>query len=368
MSISARSFPISLSSPFSSSPLSIHTMTDIPITVPEILSVFATLKIHRSATTNPCRDITKIPSWRHKDAIPIYQSCKKTANRKNLRLLDGIALLLVTERTSDGAAVSMTNRAHGELIKTTIHMVKNRECTEKEKNYYETFIELINDSTINSVTLEDELSNLVLENCRAQIINRAVKLRRAIKRYRNVHRTWRAENSTIQKDISEFRKLYKLSAFKAPTWPELLDHFLLEGLHPDQFSTTEGGRALWLVHEFVINDHLLNSIPSLKVTSRLRKLAEYVQTLLTITKHVARKRRNRIFQLEIVSFPKSRLFSIAIINNTHILKDPIPKTSQYTAYRIAHHPHRPLRKSPAPPARQFFPPRPQNPRPGRKTR
>ena len=93
------------------------------ITLPQILSVFATLKTNQNAQT----DLT-------------FFSPKP----KHLKLLDGLALLAVTEGSHDVAAVTMTNKIEGNRTISKFHFTKNRDFSTDEVEYLNTLCDLLN--------------------------------------------------------------------------------------------------------------------------------------------------------------------------------------------------------------------------------
>ncbi len=155
-------------------------MAHLPANLYEVLHVFATLKIRRPVEENPCFASSNPDDYGHTATPnPII-----SARHRHLRLLNEIALLLVTEGPSDVVAVTVTNHAHGKVINTVFHMIKNRECKAKERSYYRNFITMINDKEMDAPTMLKSLARLVLENCRGTIISRAQKLQKVVNEFK----------------------------------------------------------------------------------------------------------------------------------------------------------------------------------------
>jgi hypothetical protein len=256
-------------------------MANLPISLPEILSVFATLKVPGTIMANSCTNSSRSPS-------------------KNLKLLNGIALLLVTEETSDMGAATCTTHAKDGRIVTSFHVVKNRECTIQERRYYEEFIQCLNNA--DASIMGEALLKLVLDNCRAKILNRAMKLQKAVKEYQNNTSgpTWGESDDTMRKDIEMFKELYPPSILQE-TWSDYLDEFFMKGLSPQNFQTTVSGLPLLQAYVFASTESLINSINSPILMRRLKKLGDYNASLMRIKKLAIRERSKGMFELNIVS-------------------------------------------------------------------
>lgn len=134
-------------------------MMDLPINLQEIHSIFAMLKINVHVQTDP-------------------SSCVTSSRGKHLKLLNSIALLLVTDATLGVAATTLSNHSVGKKIKIIIHIVKNRECFDVEKLYFTNFMKVVNGAELN--TLPSKLIELIIKNCRLKISRRATKLAEAV--------------------------------------------------------------------------------------------------------------------------------------------------------------------------------------------
>lgn len=71
----------------------------------------------------------------HHYSPPDFDHSGQSKKHKHLSLLNGIALLLVTEGTSDVAAATLTNHIEKDMI-VSKHVVTNRECSMSENLYY----------------------------------------------------------------------------------------------------------------------------------------------------------------------------------------------------------------------------------------
>jgi hypothetical protein len=258
-------------------------MANLSISLSEILSVFATLKVPRTIMANSC-----------------INSSRSLKQNKSLKLLNGIALLLVTEETSDMGAATCTTHAEDGRIVTRFHVVKNRECTSQERRYYEEFIKCLNNA--DASIMGEALLKLVLDNCRAKILNRAIKLQKAVKEYKNNTSgpTWGESDDTMREDIEMFKELYSPSTVHE-TWSDYLDDFFMEGLSPQNFQTTVTGLPLLQAYVFASTESLINSINSPIVMRRLKKLGDYNASLMRIKKLAIRERSKGMFELNIVS-------------------------------------------------------------------
>lgn len=90
---------------------------------------------------------------------------------KHLRLLDAIALLLVTEEKSDVAAVMFAQTP----TQVTFYFSKNRPCTKRELDYVDGILRLAFEMTdVQACSLE--LLNRVIPMCRSKIVSRLKRL------------------------------------------------------------------------------------------------------------------------------------------------------------------------------------------------
>lgn len=262
-------------------------MANLPISLVQILSVYASMKINRPMVSPACSDL--------------FSSSSDRA-AKHLRLLNGVALLMVTEGQSDVAAVTVSNHAHGGMTRTVFHMMKNRDCNEVETAYYENFVRLLNAHNMDSKELQRKLEQLIITNCRAKILNRASRLQKAVKEIRSNIPTWSLPSPARQDEIAVFKRLYPRSTAELSSWPDLLDDFLVEALRPESFAKGDTAFLLMLIHYFVSTESLMTVIGSPKLGRRLKKLSEYARILMSITKHVTREKGRRIYEIKIVSF------------------------------------------------------------------
>lgn len=110
-----------------------------------------------------------------RDYYPTVSHKSVPDQEKHLRLLDGIALLLVTEAKSDVAAV-MFEQTPSQI---TFSYAKNRPCTAKERDYLDELFRLsFSDTDMQGCSLK--LLDHVIPNCRNKIVVRLGRLRRSI--------------------------------------------------------------------------------------------------------------------------------------------------------------------------------------------
>lgn len=109
------------------------------------------------------------------------------SQRKHLRLLDDIALLLVTESGSDVAAVSF------EQLPTEVifYYAKNRPATDNERKYIEELVNLAQAS--DDIDRAKSIFNNVLGICRPKILSRLDKVARSIKKLAPESRSFRED-------------------------------------------------------------------------------------------------------------------------------------------------------------------------------
>lgn len=241
----------------------------------EILSVFATLKVNHSSSIG----------------LPFYSTPPK-----HLKLLNGVALLTVTEGSHDVAAVTFTNHAKEQgRILTKFHIMKNRTCSDAEAKYLNTLVDLLN--TCAPHKLQIRLQDLILCNCRDKIIARLVKLQKSVEEFKELIPTWEEPN---KKDIDKFKDVYEPSSTEDPSWKALLSDFLTNRLHPGHFSSENSFTPLDESY-FFVKGGLLSSIRSPQLARRLKKVSDYAAIIDRITKSALRERARRSFELNIVS-------------------------------------------------------------------
>ena len=188
-------------------------MDNLPISLYEVLNVFAKLKVKIPVDASPC-------------LVPFVG--------KHLGLLNGIALLLVTEASSDVAAVTITNHSNAGKIKTIFHLVKNRVCNNGEESYYAMFMTIINESNLENML--SELVNLVLKNCRSKIMSRAIKIEQVVKDRKKSYVEPESSDESTREAIVKFRGWYLHESAKDKPWPEFLDHWLENSMKPQMFA------------------------------------------------------------------------------------------------------------------------------------
>lgn len=100
---------------------------------------------------------------------------------KNLKLLDYIALLLVTEDKGDVAAVTMERLPNAVIF----HYSKNAPCSPEFGEYLQRLIEIC--ASVDAISFARLFLTEVIKNCRRKIESRLNKCKRAIKSIENIH-------------------------------------------------------------------------------------------------------------------------------------------------------------------------------------
>ncbi|KAI9783099.1 MAG: hypothetical protein M1839_004268 [Geoglossum umbratile] len=99
--------------------------------------------------------------------------------RKHLRLLDGIALLLVTESKGDVAAVSLVHTA----TSINFYFSKNRPCTLKETEYIDTLLGMVRAYHPSEILgWSEEVLGVVLRMCVKKVKARLWKIASELRR------------------------------------------------------------------------------------------------------------------------------------------------------------------------------------------
>lgn len=188
------------------------------ITLPQVLSVFDILKTNKKCTGKSENFFSLKP--------------------KHLKLLDGLALLAVTEGSHDVAAVTMTNEAEGNRTISEFHFTKNRDFSTDEVDYLHTLCGLLNSCPFPPSFVKLALQDLILRRCRQKIISRQVKLQKTVKEHEESIPSWEQPN---QKDVDKFSRVY-------PTAPGMMDDM--------------GSDSLWSFFFFCIMGSNQISLPS----------------------------------------------------------------------------------------------------------
>lgn len=242
------------------------------ITLPQILSVFATLKTNQNAQT----DLT-------------FFSLKP----KHLKLLEGLALLAVTEGSHDVAAVTMINKAEGNRTISQFYFTKNRDFSTDEVDYLNTLCGLLNSCPPH--LLSSSLQDLILRRCRPKIISRLVKLQQTVKELEDSIPSW---DQPSQEDVDKFSRVYPTAP--GMTWAQILWSFLSHGLELDQFASSNRPKPLFQSLLF-FKRGFSSYLRSPQLTRRLRKVSAYAAIITRITKMAVQERTRRTFQVNLVS-------------------------------------------------------------------
>ena len=244
------------------------------LTLAEMLSVFATLKVKLDP-------LTKLNfSW---------------VKPKHLKLLDGLALLAVTEKAHDVAAVTMTSHAEatGSRIITKFHFMKNRNFTADETEYMNNLCDLLNNCPPHQLLFR--LHDLVFSKCREKIHGRLIKLQETVRDVEGLIPSW---NQPDKEALDIFSGLYPTAS--GAQWPDNLRDFLINGLNPDRFYKSQNpGLILYQCYAFS-KPGLLSRLGSQQLVRRLRKVAQYVAIVMRLKRVAVQKRKRRIFALNLV--------------------------------------------------------------------
>ena len=279
-------------------------VNELPIQLHEILSVFARLRVNHidQVANNGCLD----------------PASKRPSCAKHLQLLDGIALLLVTRNKSDVAAVTMSNHQLGNgQMRTIFHLMKNDGCTDKERQYYEQFCQVISDTNMDRKTLLRTLWHLVVRNCQNKIKRRATKLQQALQERQSLQddklnpirpangNASIAGDASIKNAMSKFENWLEPENTESKAWWEIVIDWLETHLDPKVFTANvtfeKRSSALMKVRLLARLGALVNGLRSPKVGRRIKKLAMYGEALHLIVKEVYRHRLTRVFELDVVS-------------------------------------------------------------------
>ena len=276
-------------------------MANLPVSLHEILSVFATLRLKCPAAESSC---FVTPG---------------SGEGKHLRLLNGIALLLVTDAKSDVAAVTIsTFPLEGGRLEHVFHLVKNRSCTASEELYYSKFMELINKGRNSDyTTLFHCLMDLIIDNCRPKISIRAGRIQRAIQdreaynivpdEENNLHPLTRAE-------LKEFQEWSGAERVEGISWFELVVRWMKTYLHPQLFENSKRRKHVYLALMGADNlsqhTNLVKALGSPRLERQVGKLAMYAQSLRRILRRVLHQcpSARAVYRLELVSFEKKKFF------------------------------------------------------------
>lgn len=245
------------------------------LTLAEMLSVFATLKVN----LDPSTDLNF-----------------SNAKPKHLELLDGLALLAVTEKAHDVAAVTMTSHAEAtqSRIITKFHFMKNRDFTTDEAEYMNDLCDLLNTCPPHRLVIR--LHELVFPKCREKIHGRLIKLQKTVQDVEGLIPSW---SQPDKEAVEDFSALYPTTP--GAQWPYILRTFLCDGLDPDRYYKSQNqGLILYQCHAFC-ESGLLSHLGSQQLVRRLRKVAQYVAIVRRLQKVAVKKRGRRSFALNLVS-------------------------------------------------------------------
>lgn len=250
-------------------------MENTTLTLAEMLSVFATLKVSLDPSTN------------------LNFSSR---NPKRLKLLDGLALLAVTEKEYDVAAVTMTSHAEttGSRIITKFHFMKNRDFMTDEAEYMNNLCDSLN--TCPPHRLSSRLHELVFSKCRGKIHGRLIKLHKTVKEIADLIPSW---SQPDQKFVDEFSVYYPTES--VTEWPSILRHFLFNELNPDHYFKSQKPEVI-LARCYIFEKRgLLSYIGSLQLVRRLRKVTQYMAIVVRLEQLAKQERGRRVFALNLVS-------------------------------------------------------------------
>lgn len=247
----------------------------ITLNLTEILSVFASLKVN----FDPSMNLN-------------FSSAKP----KHLKLLDGLALLAVTEGTHDVAAVTMTSHVEETESRTItkFHFMKNRDFTADEAEYLKNLCDLLN--TCPPHRLGIRLHELVFPKCREKIHARLMKLAKTVKEFEKRIPEW---NPPDKEDVDGFSAVYPTTP--GANWPSILKDFLRNGLNPDRYYKSGDPGLILFQCQYFCKRGLLSCIGSQQLARRLGKVAQYGAIVFRLEKMAMQERKRRVFALNLVS-------------------------------------------------------------------
>lgn len=246
-------------------------------TLAEMLSVFATLKVNFDPST---------------DLNFAYLKSK----HMKLKLLDGLALLAVTEKAHDMAAVTMTNHVEtkGGRTITKFYFMKNRDFTTDEAEYMNNLCDLLNNCP--SDQLLTRLYELILPKCEAKIKSRLLKLQEMVREVADLIPSW---NSPDQETVDQFSELYPTTP--GAKWPDILRNFLCNGLNTDHYLRSEIKEVILLQCHIFDKRGWLSNVESPQLVKRFRKVAQYAMIVVNLSSTAIEGRKRRFYAVNLVS-------------------------------------------------------------------
>lgn len=228
--------------------------------------------------------------------------------RKHLRLLDDIALLLVTESSSDVAAVAFERRE----AQVVFYYAKNRPSTVAERAHIDTLIGTI--ETENS-TVDDRLRGMLAESlniCGPKIRSRLAKLKSAISEI--AVDEWHVLDDPDDSLHRYFQERLDDWYDECPGPITFLEGFLSD-LNSLNVKTCEADQLLMLIELAHITGSfkpVTAVFPNAEVGKRMRLLGDYFGAVTRIVKYYDSIRPNSSVPVKIlfveVSFVKYLLF------------------------------------------------------------
>lgn len=213
--------------------------------------------------------------------------------RKHLRLLDDIALWLVTESKSDVAAVSLERRSAG----VRFHYAKNRPATEEDEKHIDALVELLKSPGTATERIENMLQKVMVK-CRPKLLSRLRKLQVTLLQNQAAEGPYlRADRNGELHEY--FEKCFDSWYDRYPTAGEFLTDFLSEivGWEPARSTNEELFELLRMAH---VTGCYMQSTPSDAAASskqpepifidpmlsqRMRLLGDYYGAAKRIVKH-----------------------------------------------------------------------------------
>lgn len=219
-----------------------------------------------------------------RDYYPTVSHKSVPDQEKHLRLLDGIALLLVTEAKSDVAAVMFEQTPS----QVTFYYAKNRPCTAKERDYLDDLFRL-SFSVTDMQECSLRLLNHVIPMCRNKILLRLGRLRRSLPDPLHVF-------DDIHGEFHEYLVAKMPHLFPTPGPPSVSRAILvnymgqLRKADPVKCSDKDLGRLIRFASAFGSYKPLKDLIRDDVIVRRLRKLGNYYGAAKGIANTVARLR------------------------------------------------------------------------------
>lgn len=227
--------------------------------------------------------------------------------QKHLKLLNLLALLMVTEDKGDVAATTII-RAPGSV---TILFSKNRPCTAAESSYIQTLQDIITSTTRETVKdTRIRALSLVIDNCSKKVKARLKKLVKWLKSGFTV-KTPPPETSTL------LCKRLRPAGFPSDTPFEKSITNWLTNLMNEPTSALAGGDAiltLFIAHGIGYTEGIDSVIDDPVLLRRLKKLGDYFAAVRCLVADYSELKPGLTISIREVGFPVPPRFLISVAN------------------------------------------------------